>query len=124
MPAKSKLTPELQKLICTLLQAGNTKKVAAEAAGIAESTFYDWMQTTPAFAAAVEKAEAEAEATLVTRVAKAASNSWRAAAWLLERRNPDEWGIVSGRRPSGDDEKPEPGVMDAPARRTSHLRAA
>jgi hypothetical protein len=124
MPAKSKLTPELQKLICTLLQAGNTKKVAAEAAGIAESTFYDWMQTRPAFAAAVEKAEAEAEATLVTRVAKAAASSWRAAAWLLERRNPDEWGAVNTRRPSGDDERPELGVMDAPARRTSHLRAA
>lgn len=88
----SKLTPETQERICQLLRAGNTHETSAEAAGITASTFYDWKRTKPAFAHAVQQAEAEAEATLVTRIAKAAqAGSWRAACWLLERRNPERW---------------------------------
>jgi hypothetical protein len=40
----SKLTPEIQDRICASLRAGNYACVAARLAGIAESTFYDWLE--------------------------------------------------------------------------------
>lgn len=92
MARPSKLTPEIQTRLCQLLQAGNTHEVAAEACGINVSTFYTWKREKPEFAAAVDRAEAEAEAVLVARISRAAANgSWRAAGWLLERRNPEKW---------------------------------
>lgn len=93
MARPSKFTPEVQTRLCQLLHAGNTHEVAAEACGIDVSTFYTWRREKPEFAEAVQRAEAEAEAVLVARISKAAANgSWRAASWLLERRNPEKWG--------------------------------
>lgn len=98
MAPPSKLTPDTQDRICQLLRAGNTHEVAAEAAGISLSSFYNWKRDKPKFAEAIERAEAEAEAVLVARVSQAARNgSWRAATWLLERRNPEQWAPVRER---------------------------
>lgn len=102
MARPSKHSPEVERLIVSLLEAGNTVETAAGAAGISPETFYDWMRRGlrdgkrdakfRAFRAAVEQARSMAEATLVTRISKAAANgSWQAAAWLLERRSPEQW---------------------------------
>ena len=107
MPA-SKLSPEVQEQIVRLIKVGNTNEVAADAAGISRATFFSWMDRGKKvgktnkpyrdFREAVEQARAEAEATLVARIAKAAQNgSWSAAAWLLERRAPERWGKLSDR---------------------------
>lgn len=115
MPAP-KLTPEVQERICTLIKVGNTVEVAVDAAGIAESTFYTWMERGTrngknyakyrAFRDEVHRARAEAEATLVARIAKAAQNgSWSAAAWLLERRAPDRWGSATERNSDGNQQE-------------------
>lgn len=118
MARPSKLSPELRDKVAGLIRAGNTVEVAADAAGIGESTFYDWMARGSKagkaeapfreFREVVERAQGEAEAVLVTRIAKAAQDgSWSAAAWLLERRNPERWAKVSERRvakaPEADD---------------------
>lgn len=113
----SKLSPEIQERICNLLRVGNTVETAAGAAGIAPETFYDWMRRGERkgsrekkyrdFKSAVEQARAEAEATLVTRISKAAANgSWQAAGWLLERRAPERWAKPTERRNGGGNEKP------------------
>lgn len=101
----SKLTPETQDRICQLIRAGNTVEVASEASGIAPTTYYDWMQKGidgpkrfKDFREAVEKARAEAEAILVGRVQQAATTSWRAATWLLERQWPERWAPANERR--------------------------
>lgn len=46
------------------------------------------------FAYLLEKAQAEAEVEMLTRIriAAKAPNHWQAAAWMLERKNPDRWG--------------------------------
>lgn len=119
MARPSKLTDEVQEATARLIKVGVTVEVAAETVGISPETFYDWMRRGELkgsreakyrkFRAAVEQARAEAEATLVTRVAKAASNgSWQAAAWLLERRSPERWAKIK-ERPNGldDDEAAE-----------------
>lgn len=116
MPRPSKITPDLQERVALLIRAGNTVETAAQAVGISRATFFVWMtrgddarpdSPYAQFRAAVEQARAEAEATLVTRIAKAAANgSWPAAAWLLERGSPERWAKVSERRLLDDDETP------------------
>ena len=40
----TKLTPEIQRRLCDALRAGNTREAAASYAGIARSTFYNWLE--------------------------------------------------------------------------------
>ena len=44
MGRPSKLTPEIVERLCDALRAGNTREAAAAYAGIARSTFYDWLR--------------------------------------------------------------------------------
>ena len=94
----TKLTPETQKSICDAIRAGNYQDVAAQYAGITAATFYNWMVKGEAgkksyleFFDAVKKAQADAEVRNVAIIGQAAQKTWQAAAWLLERRNPDRW---------------------------------
>jgi hypothetical protein len=72
MSRPTKLTPEIQKAICDDLRTGCYIETACIRAGIAKSTFYDWLkrgETSPGpfsdFADAVKKAEADAERLLI-----------------------------------------------------------
>ena len=101
MARPTKLTPELQKRITDAIQGGVDKKVAAAMAGIAESTFYDWLDQGrkpdalpefSEFSESIERAEAEAEVVKVSRISIAANNgNWKAASWWLERKHPERW---------------------------------
>ena len=115
----TKLTPEIQRHIVQLVQAGNYTPVACRAAGIGESTFYDWWargdpaKDDPAdaiyraFRADVEDARATGETVLVSIVAREARNAdVKAAIWLLERMHPERWARASQR---------EGGILNAPA---------
>lgn len=139
MPRPSKLTPEITERVAALIRAGNTVEIAAQAMGISRATFFSWMNRgedarpeSPygQFRGAIEQARAEAEATLVTRIAKAAANgSWPAAAWLLERGSPERWAKTSERRPLDDNHKaaaasdPFAEVDELAAKRTQAPRA-
>jgi len=101
MGRPSKLTPETQKLFVDAIAAGNYVATAAELAGIGQSTYYRWLEQGKTatrgryreFWDAVKKAEAQAEAVRVARIARAGGEgNWQADAWYLERRYPDRWG--------------------------------
>lgn len=102
-----KLTHELADHLVALLRAGNYVAVAVRAAGISRALFYQWLDRGASDAPEdavyadlrerVEEAKAHAEARHVASIAKAASENWQAAAWLLERMYPDRWGRVSVR---------------------------
>lgn len=104
MSRPTKLTTELQGVICCALAGGNTRATAAGLAGIGERTLYRWLERGEEdsdddcetefrqFWQAVKKAEAEAVEKHVAIVRNAAPRSWQAAAWWLERRYPDDWG--------------------------------
>lgn len=102
MSRPSKLTPETQDKLVRALRAGNDQKVAAELAGIGESTFYRWMEMAEQPSAKKEYREfrelvlrtiAAAEADAVVRIQQAAQNGrWQAAAWWLERKHSERWG--------------------------------
>lgn len=110
---KSACTPELIAAICKHLRIGAYRKDAVKAAGVAMATFYYWIERGGKerrhidsgkkarkresvylrALEAIEKAEAESslgDLALITRAAQ--EGAWQAAAWKLERRNPEQWG--------------------------------
>jgi hypothetical protein len=104
------------------IRAGNYAIVAAQAAGVHPSTFFNWMKRGAVekdgifreLFDAVKKAEAEGEATLVGIVRKAAPKNWQAAMTILERKYPKRW--ARWQRPDESAERPldrEPTVDDS-----------
>lgn len=73
---------------------------ACLACGISESVFYYWQERAVKekqrkyvqFLEAIEKAKSESKIRSLVRIDKAALEDWRADAWLLERRYPEEFG--------------------------------
>lgn len=96
MPRPTKLTPERAEALIELLRDGVYVETACAACGVGTSTFYRWMtidrEPYVEFRDAVKKAEAEAETRAVEVVRNAATTSWQAAAWWLERKFPERWG--------------------------------
>jgi transposase len=97
MARPSKLSPEVEKAVCDNIRLGLTYRASAEAAGIGYDAFNRWMNDPRPrfrkFNESVEKANGEARKILMTRIQQSAKDGeWRAAAWTLERRFPDEYG--------------------------------
>ncbi len=110
-PSKLMLTPEVGIKIIELVKVGNYAKVAAQAAGIAERTFYNWiaigeehletyeqgdplpesLQLYVDFLQSLKEAEAIAE-TMLLMDALTRGNGWQAPMTVLERKFPDRWG--------------------------------
>lgn len=96
----TKLTKELQTRICEYIYSGSSKQDAALLCGITRKTLENWLERGKTeelgmyvdFAEAVETALAAFKQTQIDLIATAAEKHWQAAAWLLERRFPREWG--------------------------------
>ena len=109
MARRPKLTPELIDTICSYVRVGMKYKDAARAAGIGESTFYNWRVkgehaksgVYKEFVESLSEANAQAKLVLVSRVHKASENDWRAAMSILEHRWPQDWGRVVRNEISG-----------------------
>ena len=93
-------TPERIKRIADDVREGLTFKHACERSGIHPSTANDWIRWGTErpdrapygeFAAAVTRARTDLFESLVKTVKTAAKKDWRAASWILERRDPDAW---------------------------------
>tara|TARA_R110000803_G_scaffold50142_2_gene104138 strand:+ start:97 stop:522 length:426 start_codon:yes stop_codon:yes gene_type:complete len=110
---KPSCTPELVEAICKHLRIGAYRKDAVKAAGISLTTFYNWIEhggkerrhidsggkprkRASAYLYAlecIEKAEAQSSLADLAIITKASvDGAWQAAAWKLERRNPEQWG--------------------------------
>lgn len=96
------LTAERERILLRAIRNGQTFKTASAMAGISYMTFNRWRQRgtdadAPAefrhFCDQLSLAQARAEDKWVKAINKAAQNDWRAAAYLLERRNPSGWSI-------------------------------
>jgi transposase len=91
-----KLTEDVQAKILQAIATGATRRTAAAFAGIGERTLYTWLASDRSpfrqFRQALLLAEANATILMIGAVRNAASTSWQAAAWWLERKYPDEWG--------------------------------
>jgi hypothetical protein len=95
---RSKLTPTLQQYLVRALSVGCTHRAACQYAGIHYATFYRWLHTGETgkapyddFCNAIKRAEAEGVLRALEQIHAAGDTDWRAAAWLLERRYPEEF---------------------------------
>lgn len=115
---KVSLKQEVADKILGYIRAGSYIETAVVAAGIAKSTYYNWLaivaeerkqieaarlaetpyRTSPQvrklikFVDAVEKAMAESEIYDLSKIKMASDKNWQAAAWRLERKYPKRWG--------------------------------
>jgi len=98
---RSKCTTAIIKRISAAIEAGNYANVAAEAAGISEHTYYNWLKKGGKakngiffqFFQTIKKAEATAEQDALKNLLAAAreENAWTGYAWYLERKFPARW---------------------------------
>ena len=87
----SKKTPERIERILSAIRGGNTIRAACGAGGITPDTFAAWRRADPHLRDDVIAAAAAAEFAAV-KVIWDEVEDWRAAAWWLERRYPEEYG--------------------------------
>lgn len=99
----SKLDAERKKKLFEALKRGATIAVACQSAGVSDRTVSEWIRRGEGrdrrkstkeyaeFAVQVQKAIADSEMALLTKVQQGARNDWRAASWILERRFSERW---------------------------------
>lgn len=104
MPRKLQLNDETQQRFCDFLKAGLSMGDAASACKLSERTVYTWCERGEgdfapepfrSFRLAVEQARSSYRAALVQRINKGADKDWKAAAWMLERHGPKDYGRAS-----------------------------
>lgn len=96
---RAKLTEELIEQMAALKGDGLSNKDICRAVGIHEATLYRWLSKPSgrlhrALGESLKKAETDYKRTLLTTIREAATKrngQWTAAAWLLERKYPDEY---------------------------------
>ncbi len=99
----SEFTAEVEKAILDALAAGASVRSACEAAGVGPTTFYRWLSEGAADGAPehfrvlrerTTRARAQARVAYAAVIRRAANEGdWKAAAWFLERSEPEEWAL-------------------------------
>lgn len=81
-----------EEVLANLREAMSIKS-AYTLAGISERTYYRWIEEDEEWAEEVKMAKRFSEAVMVSRLKALGEEKadWRAYAWLLERRFPEEW---------------------------------
>ena len=113
MPAKSKLTRALVEQIVELKRDGLCDADIIAAIGVHQATFYRWLKegedaksgVKRALYEDLKKAESEYKRRLLTTIKGAAESRaqyWTAAAWLLERKYPMEYGRMERKTEESD----------------------
>lgn len=95
----TKLTPDIQEKILTVIKLGAYRAAACDFAGITAETLRNWIRRGEnegvgpywEFAAAIKQAEASACLKALGTIRNAMEQEWQAAAWFLERKRPKEW---------------------------------
>lgn len=93
------LNAQRQAEVCAIVGVGCSLTTAAKYLGCTLHTIQRTRNSDAEFAAALLRADAHGELSLVRRVYDAAAekNGWRAAAWLLTRRHPDRYAARAAR---------------------------
>lgn len=93
----NKLTEELADEAIRLVRNGATNADVIAYIGVVESTFYNWLKNPKTesqrkLSEGLKKAETERKLWHLQRIHKAAEEGdWKASAWYLERRYPNEY---------------------------------
>lgn len=84
--------PDRRSAILEALAVGMPRRHACMSAGISDDTLARMLKSDADFAEQVKAAEASAVERALGQIVAAASDDWKAAAWILERRWPQEFG--------------------------------
>ena len=110
---KPKLTYQLVEKAVEMKSHGLSNADICKGLGIAEQTFYRWLREDDtklkrSLNEGLKRAESGYKETLLQKVEAAADKPqhWTAAAWLLERKYPDEYGKAERSRDDRGDETP------------------
>ncbi len=84
------LDEDKRRTVIAMVANGSSRRMAAAYIGCAPSTITRTAARDPEFAAQLGRAECNVETEALALIRKAARNEchWRAAAWILERKNP------------------------------------
>lgn len=103
----TKRTPETVKKLCDAIRLGASYADACGFAGVHFDTFNEWRKDFPEFSDAVKEAEGAGRVQLIAKIQKAANDgNWQAAAWMLERRDPQNYGRTMRTQVTGADGGP------------------
>lgn len=94
---------EIQSQICALISLGCSFRRAAKLSGVPESTVRSTMGRDPEFSERVRKAELSREVTPLNHLRNAQEKSWRAAAYMMERINPQDFSRRWPPQPTNED---------------------
>lgn len=121
---RTTLTADVMSKMMDALRSGNYMETAAQYAGVYPRTAFGWMEKGRAalelspeqwdsrqklyvqFVTSVEEAQAQAETRNVALIQQAATESWQAAAWWLERSRPRHYGRYYRHEITGDQDSP------------------
>jgi len=95
MAKRKRLTPKERSEVLAILSAGCSRAAAARCVKCTPYLLHRELLENTKFAEQVAKAEEGIELFYLSRIRSAAQKEqhWRAAAWVLERRLPDRYGI-------------------------------
>lgn len=119
MGRKSKLTVEVVDKICQAVKLGASLSLAARYAGICDTSLHRYLalgaeggrgeraKMAAKLVARLRQAEGDGGVGLLAKIQKSATNGdWRAGAWILERRYPEDYGRRVDNRHGGIDGAP------------------
>ena len=75
--------------VLQMIEVGTPVRFAVVAGGVCRQTWHKWVKADKVLQERVEEAVCKAVAFAVTQVRSAARDSWQAAAWYLERTQPE-----------------------------------
>ena len=92
-PRRQALDEEKKRIVIRILRQGHSRRRAAEFVGCSPSTIRRAALRDPAFTESIAKAESESELLCLNNIKQAGMEKryWRAAAWVLERRYPEDY---------------------------------
>lgn len=93
----TKYMPQIVWNLCKWIRQGNTYTDACRMEGVHYDTFNEWRKQFSDFSVAVERSEALCKADCIACIHKAEAKDWKAAAWILERRFPEEFSLRTSR---------------------------
>lgn len=100
--SEKKYTPDTVDLICKYVAEGLFQKDAAVLAGVNPSTLSEWKSQYPELAKALKAAELSGKKEMLDSIRKASKKTWQSAAWYLERKHHDEWGLKNQHKVEGE----------------------
>ena len=104
-PGRPEILDEIAKIkVLGLLELGHSRRAAARLLGCAANTITRAAARDPEFFAKLADAESQADSEALKLIRQTARQEryWRAAAWVLERRNPEDYGRRDPHTFSGD----------------------